>query len=98
MKQVSLKIVKGLFAVVLFSGASIALNTAGVKTVTEAKATVSEQQVKDYLVANGYTVISLYPYRLNENWSADTYKNGIHYHTVVIVVGGQIRDTEDTAM
>lgn len=92
MKNLSKTLLKGLLVITLFTGISTVLSTSGIKTVNEAHAAVSYQQVYSYLVNNGYTVITLEEtfLRSDENWIAHTVKNGIHYWTTIIVEGSTI--------
>ena len=92
MKNTTKLVLKGLLIIVLFTGVSISLSTTGVKSVNEANAAVSYQQVYQYLVNNGYQVITLNPitgYK-TEDWIAHTVKNQIHYWTTVDVNGNAI--------
>ncbi len=100
MKNTAKLVLKGLLVIVLFTGSTIALSSIGVKSVNEAKAAVSYQQVYTYLVNHGYTVITLEEtfLRSDENWIAHTIKNGIHYWTTVIVEGSQIVTANDVPM
>lgn len=86
--------------IVLFTGTSIALSTAGVRTVNEAKAAVSYDQVYQYLVNRGYTVVTLEPVSgaKETNWIAHTIKNNVHYWTTVYVSGNQIINSTDVVM
>ena len=93
-------LIKGLFIIVLFTGSTIVLSAAGVKTVNEANAAVSNQQVNQYLMERGYQVISLAPvtgYK-TEDWTAQTVLNGVRYNTIVHVSGTQIVDIGNTPL
>ena len=92
MKNTAKLLLKGLFVIVLFTGSSIALSTTGIKSVSEAKAAVSYQQVYQYLVNRGYTVVTLNPVDQSKgsNWIAHTILNGVHYWTTVYVSGDEI--------
>jgi hypothetical protein len=99
----SLKVlIKGLLVIVLFTGTSVALSTAGVETVSEARAAVSYQQVNQYLVNRGYTVITLSPVgsstNRTEDWVSHTVKNNVHYTTTVYVQGTEIVGSNDVVM
>lgn len=100
MKNTAKLVLKGLLVIVLFTGSSLALSTVGVKSVSEAKAAVSYQQVYQYLVNRGYTVITLNPIDQSKgsNWIAHTILNGIHYWTTVHVSGNEIIVTTDVPM
>ena len=92
MKNTAKLVLKGLLIIVLFTGSSIALSSIGVKTVSEAKAAVSYQQVYQYLVNRGYQIITLNPIDSSKgsNWIARTVLNGVHYSTTVYVSGDAI--------
>lgn len=88
MKTITQKLIKGLLVIVLFTGVSVALSTAGVQTVSEAKAAgvgggvaqgsagnasqVSANTVYQYLVNRGYSVQSLSQICGSTNWRAYT--------------------------
>ncbi|MBN8697054.1 MAG: hypothetical protein J0L87_11030 [Bacteroidetes bacterium] len=79
-------IAKALFLVVLLSSSAIALNVVGVKVVSEAHASVSQEQVYQYLISRGYLVVSLKKEsneRYCNNWVAHTIKGGLHFTTTV---------------
>lgn len=97
MKNAVKLVLKGLFVIVLFTGLSITLSTVGVKSVSEAKAAASYQQVYQYLNNNGYTVVTLNRVKDQSSldWISHTIKNGIHYWTTVHVLGNQIIDHTD---
>ena|SRR6218665_304953 len=85
MKQIAKTVLKGLFVVVLFTAGSVALSTTGVKTVSEANAAVSYNQVYEYLVSHGYTVISIAPSQTAKfDWVAQTIKDGRQYTTTIL--------------
>lgn len=92
MKNTAKFLIKGLLVIVLFTCSSLAFSTVGVKSVSEAKAAVSYQQVYQYLVNRGYTVITLNPIDQGKssNWIAHTILNGAHYLTTVYVSGNEI--------
>lgn len=97
MKKLSTSLLKGLLVIILFTGTSIVLHTTGVKTVSEAKAAVSEQEVVDYLEELGYTVVSAAPKpNTIADWICNTILNGHHYSTTVIVQGTNIVGTCDS--
>ena len=99
MKKLSISLLKGLLVIVLFTGTSIVLHTTGVKTVSEAKAGVSEQEVVDYLEELGYTVISAAPKpNTVADWICHTILNGTHYWTTVHVQGNNIVGQTDVPM
>ena len=102
MKRSLKNLIKVVSIIVLFTGSSIALSTAGVKTVSEANAAVSSQAVYNYLVSRGYTVITLNPASeggaKTENWIAHTVLNNINYSTTVYVSGTQIIGNTDVPM
>jgi len=93
-------LVKGLIVIVLFTGSAITLSTAGVETVSEAKAAVSGQQVNQYLLSRGYQVLSMAetPEKANEDWICQTILQGIRYQTTVYVSGTQIIGQADVAL
>lgn len=97
MKNTAKLVLKGLLVIVLFTGSSIALSSIGVKTVNEAKAAVSYQQVYQYLVNRGYTVLALAPIDRTKgpNWIARTISHGAEYMTTVYVSGNEIINTTD---
>lgn len=92
MKNTAKLVLKGLLVIILFTGTSIALSTFGVKSVNEAKAAVSYEQVYQYLVSRGYVVVTLDPISGSKgpDWIAHTIKNQIHYWTTVDVNGTEI--------
>ena len=98
MKHISNILLKGLLVIVLFTSTTIVLYTAGVKTANEANASVSGQQVYQYLTGLGFHVYTLYPVQGTEDWRGHTSKNGVDYTTTVHVVGSQIIDHEDIPM
>lgn len=100
MKNVAKLVLKGLLVIVLFTGSTIALSTVGVNSVSEAKAAVSYQQVYQYLVNHGYTVITLNPIDQSKgsNWIAHTVVNGIHFWTTIYVSGDSIIGVSDIPM
>ena len=87
MKQSFKILIKGLLVIVLFTGSSIALSTGGVKTVNEADAAISTQQVWNYLVNHGYTVYSVNPISGTNNFICSTQLQGINYWTTVYTDG-----------
>lgn len=98
MKNIGKILVKVVLVIVLFTSATVALSSFGVKSVSEAKAAVSYQQVYAYLVNHGYTVITLSPCPRNENWIAHTTKEGFHLQTTILVEGDEIWGTSDVAL
>lgn len=98
MKQSTKFFIKALLVIVLFTTGSIALSTVGIKSVSEAKAAVSQQQVIQYLTAKGYTVITMAPYKGTADWIGHTILNGRDYMTHVYVTDNQIVGNEDVAM
>jgi hypothetical protein len=99
MKKLSTSLLKGLLVIVLFTGTSIVLYTSGVKTVSEAKAAVSEQEVVDYLEELGYTVVSACPKpNTIADWICHTILNGKHYWTTVHVTGTNITGHDNVPM
>jgi hypothetical protein len=91
-------LIKGLLVIVLFTGTTIALSSAGVKTVNEAKAAVSYDFVYNYLVNHGYQVLTLAATKGTADWDAQTYKNGTFYYTHVYVQGSAIVGQVDTPL
>ena len=99
MKNIAKLALKGLFVAVLFTTGSVALSTAGASTVSAANATVSGNQIFEYLVSNGYTVISVEPNLATKyDWTAHTVRNGIHYTTSINCTFYRIIGTEDMPM
>ena len=98
MKQIAKSILKGLLVIVLFTGGSVVLSTAGVKSVSEAKAAVTGDQVNDYLVGLGYEVLDMKEKAGSEDWECHTYRNGVYYLTTVHVRGSEIIDHTDVPM
>jgi hypothetical protein len=96
------KIVKGLFkiilVVILFTGGSVILTSSGVSTVNEANA-ATYNQVYEYLVSNGYTVVTL---SLKEgtkyDWVAKTSKDLIRYTTTVYCTETSVIGNSDSPM
>jgi hypothetical protein len=83
MKRIAKSVLKGLLIVVLFTGGTVVLSTTGVKTVNEANA-ATYNQVYEYLVTNGYTVLTLEPKAGTKyDWIAQTSKNGVRYLTTI---------------
>lgn len=96
MKQIVRSVLKGLLIVVLFTGGSVALSTAGAKTVNEASA-ASYAQVYEYLVNNGYTVLDLNMGK-NSCWVGHTIKDSRYYLTTVYCdSSGNITGNNDVA-
>ena len=91
-------LIKGLLVIVLFTGVSIALSTNGVKTVSEANAAVSKQQVYSYLVNLGYTVTSINVIQGTTNFICQTQKQGVNYWTTVNTDGTKIIGVESVPM
>ena len=85
MKQITKNLIKALLVVVFFTGSSIVLSTSGVKSVNEVKATeATYAQVYDYLVGNGYSVVTLGHKAFTEyDWISHTVKAGRNYSTTV---------------
>ncbi len=95
MKRISSILLKGLLVIVLFTCASVVLNTSGVKTVNEACASLSQTDIYKYLLEQGFEVYDLHQQQGTENWIARTRMNGIYYNTTVHVKGDEIIDHED---
>ncbi len=75
----------------LFFGTMTILSTQGVKTVSEAQAAVSQEQVIDYLGEYGYEVVSANPKpNTIADWICETYQGSHHYWTTVHVSGTTI--------
>jgi hypothetical protein len=95
MKRISKAVLKGLLVVILFTGGSIAVSTTGVKTVSEANA-ATYNQVYEYLLTRGYTVITLAPKSGTEfDWLATTVKNGVQYYTTVYCTASSVVGNSD---
>jgi hypothetical protein len=104
MKTITQKLIKGLLVIVLFTGVSVALSTAGVQTVSEAKAAgvgngaangsagqagqVSSSTVYQYLVSKGYTVQSLSQICGSTNWKAYTIGANGSQYITTVYVNG----------
>lgn len=65
------------------------MSTHGVKTVNEASA-ATYNQVYEYLLTNGYTVVTLEPSGFKYDWIAHTVKNGIHYTTTIYCTSSSV--------
>ena len=98
MKRISSILLKGLLVIVLFTSASVVLTTSGVKTLNEAKACISGQDVYKYLTCQGYEVLNLHQIQGTEDWEAHTILNEVHYLTTVHVKDDAIIDHEDIPM
>jgi hypothetical protein len=98
MKRIGKTLLKVLLLVVLFTGTSLVLSTTGIKTVSEAKAAVTDEQVLDYLQQLGYKVVKLKQVNGSDDWIAYTCFNGSYYKTTVHVQGDQIIDHEDSSL
>ena len=85
MKHITKSVLKAFLIVVLLTGSSVVLTSAGLKTVSVVGTSgVTYNQVYEYLVARGYTVISLCPSTTAKyDWVAHTVKNQVHYSTTV---------------
>ena len=86
MKHIAKSVLKSFLIIVLFTGGSAVLSSAGVKATSTANAAtaVSYNQVYEYLVSKGYTVISLCPSpNTKYDWVAHTVKNQVHYSTTI---------------
>ncbi len=98
MKKSSNVIVKAIFVIVLYTVSTLLLSKSGVKTVSEAKAATSSQQVYQYLVSRGYQVYSLVQAKGSSDWDAKIYINGVYSITHIHVVGSSIIDNTDIPM
>ncbi|CAN5383681.1 hypothetical protein BH10BAC1_BH10BAC1_21300 [soil metagenome] len=100
MKNTAKLVLKGLLVIVLLTGSSIALSTAGINSGTEAKAAMSYQVVYQYLVNRGYQVVTLEPIAGTKgpNWTSHTILNGVHYMTTVYVQGNEIIGQTDAPL
>ena len=90
MKHLLKNLIKGLLVIVLFTGSTIALTSAGVKTVSEANATtcqVTTQQVWNYLTNHGYIVYSVVLISGTNNFACTTQLQGVNYNTTVYTDG-----------
>jgi hypothetical protein len=98
MKQIFKTVLKALLVIILFTGGSVALSTIGAKTVNTASA-ATYNQVYEYLVANGYTVISLHPQTDGKyDWEAVTIKHDITYNTTIYCTASSVIGNTDVAM
>ena len=98
MKRICKSLFKVLLVVMLFTSTSVVLSTAGFKTVSEARAAVTSEDVIKYLTELGYTVIDMSPIEGTENWMGHTYINGKYYITTVHCEGDNIIDHEDSSL
>ncbi|MCE3278678.1 MAG: hypothetical protein K0S44_869 [Bacteroidetes bacterium] len=98
MKQWKRTLLKGLLVIILFTGGTLVLSTSGIKTVSEAKA-ATYNQVNEYLIANGYTVISLEPKDGERyDWLALTSKDGREFITTIYCTSSSIIGHADVPM
>jgi hypothetical protein len=98
MKNLSKTLLKGLFVITLFTGINVGLSTSGVKTINEAHAAVSKQQVYNYLVNLGYSVSSINTIQGTQNFICQTQLQGINYWTTVYTDGTNIIGIHDVPM
>ena len=100
MKKISKTVAKGLLLLTLSTGISIALSTAGVKTINEAHAAATYEQVYTYLVYQGYSVVTLSPVitKKTDDWVAHTTLGGIHFMTTIHVTNSIIVGHDDIIM
>jgi len=99
MKQIAKSVLKGLFIVILFTGGSVALSTTGANTVSAANATVSANQVYQYLTEYGYTVMSCEPKPATKfDWTAHTIIGGRYFITTIHCNGQTIIGTDDSPL
>ncbi|MGZ4048946.1 MAG: hypothetical protein ACXVPU_15910 [Bacteroidia bacterium] len=91
-------LIKGLLVIVLFTTGNIVLSGAGVKTVSEANANLSCQNVHDYLVAQGYIVYTVNVIQGTTNFAATTQLRGINYNTTVYSDGMKITEVANVPM
>jgi hypothetical protein len=98
MKQISKILVRVAVVIVLFTGTTLTLSTAGVQTVSEAKAAVKSEDVTNYLTGLGYEIIDLKPIEGTDNWESHTILDGVYYLTTVYVRGTAIVDHADVIM
>jgi len=98
MKHITKSVLKAFLIVVLLTGSSAVVSSAGLKTVSVANA-VTYNQVYEYLVANGYTVITLEPKAGTKyDWVARTVKNNVTYCTTIYCTSYSIVTHGDVAM
>ena len=98
MKQIAKLVLKGLFVIVLFTVGSVAVSTAGVKSVSEANA-CTYNQVYEYLLSRGYQVITLEPkVGTKYDWTSQTVLNGEHFTTIIHCTATSIIDHVDLPM
>gem|GEM_PF-6140549 len=76
------------------------LTSAGPKAVSVVGTSgVTYNQVYEYLVARGYTVISLCPSTTAKyDWVAHTVKNQVHYNTTVFCDATSIVGNQDVSL
>lgn len=98
MKNLSKTLVKVLFVIVLFTGITAGLSTSGIKTINEANAAVSKQQVNSYLVNRGYSVYSINAIQGTNNFICQTQLQGVNYWTTVYTDGTNITGINDVPM
>lgn len=98
MKNLSKTLVKGLLLITFFTGVTVVLSTSGVKTINEAHAAVSKQQVYAYLVNRGYTVYTITAIQGTNDFICQTQLQGINYWTTVYTDGTSIIGMHDVPM
>jgi hypothetical protein len=98
MKQIAKSVVKAVLVIFLFTGGTVGLSTAGMQTVNAANA-ASANQVYEYLVSKGYTVVTLEPKAGTKyDWIAHTIKNQVHYSTTIYCTSTSIVGNADSPM
>lgn len=98
MKQIAKTVLKGFLIITLFTGGSLVLSTAGVKTISAANA-ATYNQVNEYLLSHGYEVESLVPKQGTRfDWTAVTVKNNIRYTTTISCTETSIIGNTDVPM
>lgn len=99
MKRIAKTVLKGLLVIILFTGGSLVLSRSGIKVVSEAKA-ATYNQVNEYLIANGYTVLSLEPNpgASRYEWIAHTIKEGKEFSTSIFCTETSVTGHTDVAM
>lgn len=98
MKHIAKSVLKAFLIIVLFTGGSVVLSSAGLKTVNVANA-VTCNQVYEYLVSRGYTVITLEPKAGTKyDWTARTIKNNVNYCTTIFCTETSIIGNQDVSL
>lgn len=96
MKRIKRLLIRCILVVSIFSITSITLSVSGLGIIDEANAAVGEYEARQYLINNGYEVLSLQQCsgspgsRNSFNWIAHTIKNGEHFWTTVFCTATEV--------